>query len=395
MSEEKIFGGALKRENRDPRNYDLARFVPQKDRSEKEAFCLELPETIDIVINQYTFSACVGHAFASAVKLLTYQRTHKWVDIDPFVIYGTRNDMGRGGAYRGKGMYLDDAAYTVHHEGAFLRRDFGEQEDAPQIIDLVSDFKNTHPKLVEKAKDFCIEGYAWIDPRETDEIKLSLEKGMPVVCSYKTKGATGFSCDQYGYVKYPNKGEDRGLHCMVIIGWTKDDHWIVLNSWGTNFGKKGVLYIDFREPIQEAIAVSDKICPIKQKAKYLALRPDSFVMGYRDSNAVSDIKVELKEAPFIHKDRLYVPVRFVSEYLGAAVEWDAETGTATITSEEQVIKFTTNKKEIVIGGRTYKIDVTPLIKNDRMFLPVRYAAEYLNCIVNWDEKKNLAEIYAR
>ena len=394
MSEEKIFGGALKRENPDPRNYDLARFVPQKDRSDKEAFCLELPETIDIVINQYTFSACVGHAFASAVKLLTYQRTHKWVDIDPFVIYGTRNDMGRGGAYRGKGMYLDDAAYTVHHEGAFLRRDFGEQEDAPQIIDLVSDFKNTHPKLVEKAKEFCIEGYAWIDPRETDEIKLSLEKGMPVVCSYKTRGATGFSCDQYGYVKYPNKGEYRGLHCMVIIGWTKDDHWIVLNSWGTNFGKRGVLYIDFREPIQEAIAISDTICPIKKKATFIKLKADSKLIDWNDGTFLTDNTTELEVSPYIHNNRIYVPIRFISEYLGAAVEWDIS-NVATVTSEEHIIKFTANSKTIVVDGVEKKIDVAPQIKQNRMFLPIRYVAENLNCDVEWDSSSGNATIYSR
>lgn len=395
MAEKFKFNGVLERK-KDPRDYDIARFVPQRDRRvDKEEFCLELPETIDIVINQYSFSACVGHGFASAVKLLTYQRTHKWVDIDPFVIYGTRNDMGRGGPYRGKGMYLDDAAYTLHHEGAFLRRDFGEQEEAPQIIDDVSNFKQKNPKLVEAAKDFCIEGYAWLDEDNPIEIQTALLNGMPVVCSYITRGPRGFSCDQYGYAVYPNKGETSGLHCMVIIGWTKDDHWIVLNSWGTNFGKKGVLYIDFREPIQEAIAVSDKICPIKKKATYIALKPNSKEIIWNDGTMDKNKTEELEVATYIDNSRMYVPVRFISNYLGAAVEWDAETGTANIVSEEHIVKVKTNAREIFCDGITTKIDVAPQIRYDRMFLPIRYVAESLNCVVGWDEQTGTATITCR
>ena len=35
--------------------------------------------------------------------------------------------------------------------------------------------------------------------------------------------------------------------------------------------------------------------------------------------------------PVLVRDRLFVPVRYVSEQLGAAVKWDAGSGTVTIT----------------------------------------------------------------
>ena len=387
MPEKFKFNGVLERK-KDPRDYGIARFVPQRDRRvDKEEFCLPLPETQEIVMNQFHIGACVGHGFASAVKLLTYQRTHKWVDIDPFVIYGTRNE-----GYRGTGMYLRDAAMTVNKEGAFLRRDFGEVEEAPEIIDMVTKFKAEHPDLVEKAKDFCVEGYAWLDERDTDEIKTALLKGMPVVCSYTTRGGNGFSCDQYGYVIYPRKGSTNGLHCMVIIGWTKDDHWIVLNSWGTNRGHRGILYIDFRETIQEAIAVSDTICPIKKKATYIALKPNSKEIIWNDGTMDENKTEELEVATYIDNSRMYVPVRFISNYLGAAVEWDAETGTANIVSEEHIVKVKTNERKIFCDGITTKIDVVPQIRDDRMFLPIRYVAESLNCVVGWDEQTGTATI---
>ena len=40
--------------------------------------------------------------------------------------------------------------------------------------------------------------------------------------------------------------------------------------------------------------------------------------------------VELAVPAFIANDRTYLPVRFVSEYLGAEVQWDDATNTVTI-----------------------------------------------------------------
>lgn len=55
-----------------------------------------------------------------------------------------------------------------------------------------------------------------------------------------------------------------GYHAMTIVGWT-NTHWIVLNSWGKQWGKDGICYLPFDYPIQEAWAVIDEVTEVMFK----------------------------------------------------------------------------------------------------------------------------------
>lgn len=313
------------------------------------------------------------------------------------MIYGTRT------GYFGKGMYLRDAADIVYTEGAFFTRDFGIRQEVPQITQTVKKFKKEHPDLVEYAKTFCVEGYAFCDTDE--DVKTALKNGMPVLVAYDVEGSM-YNPDKNGYVKYPQKGKYYGSHCMVIVGWTSDNHWIVLNSWGSGENGKGALYIDFRELRTTTISLSDNIVPIKNKCGVIELTIGSKIATIADT--VEDLRnpqkrkdVTLEVAPYIKNNRTFIPVRFVADALGASVEWDAESGTATLRSEENIIKLTTNDKWMQVSDykpvvwKKTKMDTAPHIVNNRMFVPIRYIAENLNCDVEWNGETSTALIIAK
>jgi C1A family cysteine protease len=52
--------------------------------------------------------------------------------------------------------------------------------------------------------------------------------------------------------------EKSGYHCMVIYGWNKDG-WLVHNSWGKTWGKKGKFTLPFDFKLAEAWAVTDNV----------------------------------------------------------------------------------------------------------------------------------------
>lgn len=81
---------------------------------------------------------------------------------------------------------------------------------------------------------------------------------------------------------------------------------------------------------------------------------------------------------FVEDDRSYVPVRFISENYGGKVEWIDETQTVNIVFEDREISLTIGKKEINVNGKVVTIDVAPVLKNERTFLPLRACVDALD-----------------
>ena len=78
---------------------------------------------------------------------------------------------------------------------------------------------------------------------------------------------------------------------------------------------------------------------------------------------------------FVENDRSYVPVRFISEIYGGGVDWMPATQTVNITFEDRTISLAIGKPEIMINGEVTKLDVAPIVRNDRTFLPLRACTE--------------------
>lgn len=105
---------------------------------------------------------------------------------------------------------------------------------------------------------------------------------------------------------------------------------------------------------------------------------------------VNDVEKQIDEqnndvAVFVENDRSYVPVRFISENYGGDVEWIAETQTVNITFEDRTISLTIGKPEIMINGEVTKLDVAPIVRNDRTFLPLRACTEAIGKEVFYSE----------
>ena len=89
--------------------------------------------------------------------------------------------------------------------------------------------------------------------------------------------------------------------------------------------------------------------------------------------------------PFIDaNNRLLVPLRAIAEALGAIVSWDPRAQTVTIARPENKIILTINSSSALVDGETRVMDTTPVIKNNRTMVPVRYVGEYLMARVHWN-----------
>ena len=75
---------------------------------------------------------------------------------------------------------------------------------------------------------------------------------------------------------------------------------------------------------------------------------------------------------FLENDTTYVPVRAISEAMGAVVSWNDEVKTATVSKGENSIDFPIGEE----GGAILYLDTT--------FIPVRAVSEKLGYEVGWD-----------
>ena len=87
--------------------------------------------------------------------------------------------------------------------------------------------------------------------------------------------------------------------------------------------------------------------------------------------------------PQIISGRTMVPIRAVFEALGAELEWNSATRTATATVDDYVVKCTIDSKILTVCGESIEMDVAPVIVDGRTLMPLRYAAEAFGCNVSW------------
>ena len=89
--------------------------------------------------------------------------------------------------------------------------------------------------------------------------------------------------------------------------------------------------------------------------------------------------------PFIDENgRTLIPVRFVTEDLGANVEWNAESREVYITKDGVSIMIRIGEERILANGSTKVMDTKAIIRYDRTYVPIRYVAEELGATVGWD-----------
>ena len=83
--------------------------------------------------------------------------------------------------------------------------------------------------------------------------------------------------------------------------------------------------------------------------------------------------------------RTLVPVRFVSQSLGAQVNWDDAKRTVTITRAGKTTVLKVGEKKALVAGKSISFDSAATIKDSRTFVPLRFVSEAYGAQVIWDK----------
>lgn len=104
--------------------------------------------------------------------------------------------------------------------------------------------------------------------------------------------------------------------------------------------------------------------------------------------------------PFFEDGRTMVPFRAVAEALGAEVGYDS--GTVSASLGGKVCRFAIGGDTLTVSDRatgkvlkTVPLDTSPIEKDGRTCVPVRFLAESLGLTVEWDDGAQCAVLYDR
>ncbi|MZP30197.1 hypothetical protein GTO91_10800 [Heliobacterium undosum] len=107
---------------------------------------------------------------------------------------------------------------------------------------------------------------------------------------------------------------------------------------------------------------------------------------------VNGRKLNLTPPPLLADDRTLVPLRAVGEAMGARFAWNGQTRTVEIEQDARTIRLWPDVRYISIDNKSQSIDVPPLLREDRVFVPLRLLCESFGNEVIWDGSNRTARI---
>lgn len=121
-------------------------------------------------------------------------------------------------------------------------------------------------------------------------------------------------------------------------------------------------------------------------AGLLAALPTTAMAVPVDNVAVyyNDTKLETTQPLENWNSRILLAFRDYFEGLGIPVDWNDSTRLATVNYEGKTVLLEPDTGRIYVDGQLQKTDVGPRIVNDRIYVPLRFLSETFDCTVDYD-----------
>ncbi|WP_436238739.1 stalk domain-containing protein [Paenibacillus sp. LjRoot153] len=148
------------------------------------------------------------------------------------------------------------------------------------------------------------------------------------------------------------------------------------------------------EELQELAEVADSLASITSipASSGLAEVPVTIQPLSAESVLSSNISIKFAAPPVIINGQAYLPIRSVSESFGAAVDWDPESFTVTVSTEYTTITSSINQVTAYIDGQPIVIDGPSLLLEGRTYVPLRFISESLGLGVDWNAAMQIIQI---
>ncbi len=274
------------------------------------------------------------------------------------------------------GVYSNETPVTTKIRMAILPGKPGSIDDfwAGQLEDVSLNFPDTPSELKATVVSDTQIDLAWADNSNNEE-KFVIERGedgkeeptyleVPAnITSYQDKGL------EPGKIYYYRVKAFTSLGCSAYSN----------NVWEKTADPK---------PAAES-APSPPPGPVVQPPQDNGKTVIKFYIG-EPLYYVNDAILNMDTVPKIKSGRTFIPIRYLTEAIGALNEWDGKESKITVKHGDLLIELWIGRKTAFANGKEVPIDaadprITPFIAPPgRTLIPLRFVAENLGCDVEWD-----------
>lgn len=161
------------------------------------------------------------------------------------------------------------------------------------------------------------------------------------------------------------------LDLAFYVVYVKDGDGLVTSS--------KVLAVDFTDKLSPSTVVVDDNSLLAGNC----LAPRIKVRGKQLNPAVK---------PVILNNVLMVPLRSLSQELGAIIEWDAATRTAKINNDVTTVSMQIGSTEAILDDQKMTLNRAPAYLSGTMMVPLKNLCEAFNLQLKWNSVLQLAEV---
>lgn len=102
------------------------------------------------------------------------------------------------------------------------------------------------------------------------------------------------------------------------------------------------------------------------------------------SVTLNGVELAFDSSPYIFEGRTLVPVRTITEAIGAEVGWDSEQKIITISHDVGILYMRIGSNAYTLNADSYIMETAPEIKDSRTMVPLRFVAETFGFDVGWE-----------
>lgn len=87
-----------------------------------------------------------------------------------------------------------------------------------------------------------------------------------------------------------------------------------------------------------------------------------------------------------------VPLRKIVDSLEGSIEWNTKLNIVKITKKDKIIEMSMDSRSVFVNNKRIDLDIAPLIKNLNVLVPLKFVSEALGAKVIWDSKNYIVSI---